>query len=664
MLSIFAPLVLAAAPATAAPDVPATLPPKPRRQQQFDAASMAMAEGRCDEAVKQFEALETTRAATADPTVSAVIAVRKGYCLAMLDRADEAEPALQSGLAVLQPQADRFKDDIHDGRLALGRLAFFRFDYATAQQEVERALAVTTGRARLDLLLMLVRITMFDPGTQPLDLADEAVAIATQGTPQDKNAIAVARTARARVLLNQGRNKEAYAELKTALQLQGGLGLKVTLSEIVTRSDLALAALLNGDDENARKYLAYTGAGRTKESPFARAAAMETPLCAGDVGLKPDESAIIEFHLRDDGSVSSAVPIYSAAGRQAALAFAKAVSQWSWRPEDAVAIPQFFRYAIRVELRCSTVGQRPGVLSVLRGDFDHWLAAQGVHPPGADGGDTKGDAKMAVAARADLARLAGPADDLRRLAMLVALGRNPVVPPEQSARDLDDAAGLARLARAPVAARTYIDLLVLDAKAERSKARRGAGTAMRGLLLDPAVAADAHAAGTVRLLVATPDYRSPAPVDADALLAAVAGDDRLASDDPLKVNALLQQASRAAAAGRLDAARATFARTGLSEEQCALVGSAPALKHAGGSSSDFPSEAMAWGFEGWVRVEFDILADGRTSRQRATVAYPPFVFSEAAADISKVWRYQSTYRPSGGGATCTGGQRQLIFKLP
>ena len=143
------------------------------------------------------------------------------------------------------------------------------------------------------------------------------------------------RALRAGILLSRGEHKAAYDELKEPMKLKGGLSVSVSLADVVTRSDLTLAALLNGDEDAARKYLAYTGAGRSEKSPFAAAASMDLPLCGGEAGLRPQDRTVVEFRLGEDGVVRQAYPVYSTGGRSAALEFARAVSTWSWRPEDA-----------------------------------------------------------------------------------------------------------------------------------------------------------------------------------------------------------------------------------------------------------------------------------------------------------------------------------------
>lgn len=68
-----------------------------------------------------------------------------------------------------------------------------------------------------------------------------------------------------------------------------------------------------------------------------------------------------------------------------------------------------------------------------------------------------------------------------------------------------------------------------------------------------------------------------------------------------------------------------------------------------------------WGFEGWVKFETDVGADGRTLNQRAVIAYPPFVFRESALKIARTMRFNKTYRPSGD-AACSAFQGTFRFE--
>jgi outer membrane biosynthesis protein TonB len=137
----------------------------------------------------------------------------------------------------------------------------------------------------------------------------------------------------------------------------------------------------------------------------------------------------------------------------------------------------------------------------------------------------------------------------------------------------------------------------------------------------------------------------------------------LASTDPIRVGALARLSSLELAAGNVPAAQAAFQATGLTAQQCALIDAGPGMKRSGAQSSDFPREAMQWGFEGWATIEHDVAADGRTLNQRAVIAYPPFVFSEAATGIIKETRYEQSYRPDGS-LGCGGKTQRIVFRMP
>jgi outer membrane biosynthesis protein TonB len=87
------------------------------------------------------------------------------------------------------------------------------------------------------------------------------------------------------------------------------------------------------------------------------------------------------------------------------------------------------------------------------------------------------------------------------------------------------------------------------------------------------------------------------------------------------------------------------------------------MKSSGASSSDFPTEALRYGFEGWVDLEFDINTNGTTAHARPIIAYPPFVFVSAATGMARNIRYQASYRPSEKFA-CSAHQQTINFHIP
>jgi hypothetical protein len=505
--------------------------------------------------------------------------------------------------------------------------------------------------------LGLSQVLAFDRDGEGLRYATEARNLVLADATFDKRNVAAVQTQYARVLLNQGREKEAYAELKDSLRKQGGLDFKVDVSDLATRSDLAIAASLNKDDEGARKYLAYTGAGRFSDSPFERAASMEAPLCGAATGLTPADFGIVEFSLADDGHVSRATPIYATGGRTAAVAFARAVANWSWQPEAVKAIPPLFRYMTRVELRCTIAGERPPMTAPLAEAWTDWMESLGKAEPS---WKAESEAKAATLQRAALARARAENDRPGRLAALQALATNAVLGEPDGRTLLDEAMVLLDALKAPAAARTYLAISHTGVRSDNAREHRDA---LRGLLAQPVFADDPLSAATLRLLIAAPAFRLRPPADAESLLAAVTTAPGLPGGHPLKVAALLQQANQFASKGDLDGARRLFEQTGLTTEQCAFLGLKPAVRRTGVSSSDYPMDAVEMGFEGWVRTEFDVATDGSTTRPRVITAYPPFVFNEAGAKMSNGFRYTASYRPAGSVA-CTGQQASVKFLLP
>ncbi|MBW6521970.1 energy transducer TonB [Sphingomonas sp. RHCKR47] len=618
-------------------------------QQRFDTATQLAAEGKCAEAVPIFDAVAPRLAKSKIATAAGQ--VRKGKCLIALDRRAEGDAMVRAALPVLAAQGGSFADEVVETHLFLARSALSAFDYDLAAADGRAALALSTGVARLRPLMLLATTLMFDRDGAALGYAQEARTIALATPTLSKKDIANVQAIYARVLLNEGRDKEAYAELKSSLAKRGGLTMRVGLDDVVIRSDLAIAALRTGDMDGARQYLAYTGAGRMADAPFVRAVSMKPPTCADVPGLTPQDVAIVEFSMAEDGRVINAVPIFTTGKRAAAIAFARAAADWSWRAEDAAAIKPFFRVATRVEMRCLKTPEVPSLTTPLRDETRNWFVAKGVADPGWDG--------MSDAAALPLQRAAmSSSDAMTRLAAIVALTGNPVVPDDERTSLRAQALAQAGALGAPTPVRTYLAINAIDGNTS-SEYRKG----VRALLAAPEFARDPLSAATLRLLIASPGYRSGLPDDAAPLLDAVIAEPALPARHPLKVAAMLQQANVRAAKGDLAGAKQAFAATGLSAEQCSLLGITPNLRRSGASGSDYPMAAIQMGFEGWVWTEYDIAADGRTVSPRAVIAYPPFVFDDAATGIMRDSRFSSSFRPEGALA-CAGRQQPVVFKMP
>lgn len=630
-------------------------------QQDFEAATALGDRKDHAGALARWEALEVRTAK--NPRSLALVRVRKGIALFALDRKDEAVAATRAGLAQLPTSDASLREDRFLAQMTLGAIAELSLDYASAAASYGAAEGIAIGPGeKLGALRGLIQAQTFvDPDAAALAVARADAAMA--GIKVDPSVRAMVRRLDGQLRLNQGAFAASWKQSGEAVKLLGGLTAKTDLDDVAVRSNYAIAAILGGRPDDARQYMAMTGAGRMTKGQFDPGAQMKVPECGGEAGLKPVDVAVIEFSIDDDGVVRISAPVYAAGGGQVALEFARAARDWSWTPEQAQALPPFFRNRVRVELRCSTAFERPSIASYLDGELGAWLAREKVAMPPLLRGS---DAVVLPQLRAQLATAeteAGPGgkDALTLVPILHQLSANLVI-----ARDERDALAQRELAiavahRVPAAARLAIEPAIwFNEQAEGWKQDTYMRT-MLSHLTDPAYAGDPVARSAIRLLAA--DAARKRTQQARELLTTVGGDAALPANHPLRVGALVRLASLEQAAGNEAAASAAFAQSGLSARQCALVDSAPRMVSNGVSSSSFPMEAMRWGFEGWTSSQFDVAADGKVVNQRIVVAYPPFVFSQAGGGIVKSARYEKSFRPDGG-LGCGGSTQRVRFLLP
>jgi len=651
-------LVLIASPAMAETTPPAV----PTLQADFDAASAAVDQGHCTEAEPIFARL------AADPRVkpgslpAAMITLRRGLCRIATGDVAQGEAWVRAGLPVVEAAGPTMAPDAALGWLALARLEMSRYDHDDAAAAYRHVLALPGQGDRVDALTGLAMVTGFDGDGAALALTDRAQAIVDavpNGHARTRSEAGV-RTVRARILMNMGRYDDAAKEAEKALTLSGGLTTRVTLNDVSLRSDAAQAALLAGRRDRARELLAFTGAGRIAESPFASARVMRVPDCDEEIGLRPDDSAVVEFTIRDDGSVGNAQTVFTRGNYAIARAFARAVRGWVWQPESVARLPPFYRALIRVELHCTrSGGGLPGVATPFFKRIRQWAAplTDNARQPGM----TDLGAADALRQRAGALESAGDRIGAGTV-LLAALTVDPVIRPGQQT-DIDHAIALLADADMPRrASAAAMRAMILDHLA----GLRGQSDGREVSLLDaadtPAIAGDALAQGTVRLEALRDHWRHRYSPREIAVLHQIADDARLDGASPLRQVALLRLAGLAASDGHLDEAQALFGRTGLAEEQCALVGDIPRLRY-GGSDNDYPVDALRMGFEGWVREEFDIAANGHPVAPRTIIAYPPFVFVDGATAMARDFRYDASFRPSGKLA-CSARAETINFHIP
>ncbi|SFN74955.1 hypothetical protein [Sphingomonas sp. OK281] len=647
MAAVAAATVQVAAPVAA--QIPATTV-----QQDFDAAAALDTKGDKAGALAAWQKLE---ARTKPGSRSRGVAlIRKSAALFKLDRSDDAVTAARAGLALLPASDPTLAEDRWRAYYDLGIIAENALDYAGAADSYASAeTAADTPSLKAASMLALANTKTFtDPAAAEAALV--RVDALLKAAKVDGKLKALVARRHAILLLNRGAYEPARVYAVDAVKQLGGLTSQTDVNDVSARSDAAIASLLAGKPDEARRYMAMTGAGRLTKGEFDPAVQMDVPPCGGEADLRPADMAVVEFTIGDDGVVSAVSPIYAAGGGAVALEFARAVRDWSWTPEQVKALPAFFRYNVRVEMRCSTAFERPSITKFLDADMATWLESKGLALPTEDRG---ADAVAVVRQRAALAAAEAKSGttSLAVLPPLYQLVNNAVVGREESNLLARRALAIAAAQGAPPTARLPLDISVRETDSADGWKDGAYARAVTPLLSMPVYANDPKARSAILLLIAE---RTESRSRRTVLLQEVTDDKRLVANDPLRVGALIRLASLQQEAGETATARATFERSGLAANQCAILDAPPHFLSAGGV---FPNEAMAWGFEGWTKTQFDVDANGRVLNQRAVLSYPPFVFTKAGVQTVAGARWSKTFRPDGG-VGCGGLSQQVRFKMP
>ncbi len=625
-------------------------------QQDFEAATALDAGTDSAQALAAWEALG--RRVKPGSRNAAIVRVRTGDALFRLGRNEEAAVALREGLAGLPESDASLRSDRARAYLLVGTLAHNTLDYAGAAKafaEVEALDDRPTGKLRAQLAQAQV-MTFTDPAGAAAAL-DRADALIAGGVKVDRAALSLIAQRRAELAMNRGDFAAAKTFALAAIRGQGGMTERTTTDDVPVRADAALALILAGKPDDAREYMAMTGAGRLPRGDFAPAAVMISPDCGGEANLKPEDVAVVQFSIADNGSPIAVEPVYAAGGGRVALEFADAVRGWSWPEKDVAAIPPFFRRNVRVEMRCSTAFSRPSIYSGLYKSLGEWVSGRGIT---IRSDDSMEPAAEVAGLRAKLASAGN--NPVAQMVAAWALSRNETVSREEAAALNARALQIARQEKAPPLARLPLELAARTGE-QVDISKLGAFDAIaKALLADPDYAGDPQARAAILLMQS--DYVRGRDKDRRVLtlLRAIADDTRLAKDDPLRVGALVRIASAEQRLGNLAGARAAFQATGMSGDQCAVLDTVPQMKSSVGSDA-FPREAMQWGFEGWTQVQFDVQPNGRTARVRTLLGYPAFVFSKATNGLVEGARFESTFRPDGAPG-CGGLTRRVIFRMP
>ena len=598
-------------------------------QQQFDAASAAIEAGNWNDALTRFRALES-RLGPLDSRSLAIVRVRMALALLELGQIDESHRLVDLALPFLSAEDPTLYGDRFEALLTRARIAEAALDYPSAARDYREAIAVPLPDSdKLVAYRGLIQTQLFDAPEAAIRVADAALAAVGSAPSRDRELQGQFHTLKGRALLNLRRFREAHQELLTALRLLGNLTLRVDRADLVARGDLALAALLTRREEDARRYLAYTGQGRFTRG-YIPVGYLPLPPCGADVA--PDDVAVVEFSILDNGSVGHALPVYASRG-SVALHFARFVSIWQFDRAAIQEISPLLRSVARVELRCTNQAQRLPHVEIIN-------LRMRTHP------DRIVRLQRLRAELSDAERAAEPA---RLVEALLAIIRHAGVDEAERLSLLRRALEVATAGR--LGGRLIAELALQIALWEEGTLDVGA---VEALLETPIIRTSPEAFGTVRIVQASMLYATGRNDHALTVLEATrdlpavrgeAGLDRMAGQ--------LLSLIRAAADRQAASAAAEPGRCGLPPRRVGGIGA---------SSDDFPREAERWGFEGFAAIEPSVDASGRVRSLRTIVAYPPFVFGDAAQGIARSARFEAS--PVAEGETCAAERIHVRFVLP
>lgn len=623
-------------------------------QSQFEAGEKALATRNPAQALAVFEGLERQLMGSAKPSPRnlALVRVRLAEARLMTGDYDTAQGLTSSALPALGSEAD--KAVRFDALRLLARAEELNLDLAAAERHYREALAIEgvgDEQVRRGVAAAAARVTIFsDPARAVREL--EALSNEAKGgeTREAKEGDAAYWGLLARARLNAGDLPGAEKAIDRAVSLAGGLTRTVSITDIALRSDAALIALQRGDTDKARRYLAYSGTGvldRKDELVFP--AELALPPCGGEIGLKPDDWAIVQFALADSGRVVAAEPILSTRGGFVAVEFAKSAREWAWTSESARQVPTFFRNAVRVQVRCTTAPETQPVSSLAQPALADWVKAIGA--PVAEAYAAR-DTRAALAAA--VARH-GPSS-----ASLAPFLARVTADPTSSEKEKDDAGrqllDLVVVHKAPAEAIAYV---ASNALPWDSYTRPRKPDPLDAVIAWPQIRSSARALAYLDLIRADRKMKLKDWSTAEAMLTQLTSPaGGLAKDDMIRTAASVRLASMAAAAGDRANAVKWFEASGLDPSQCALVDASPTPIRRGGSSKDYPDQVQ--GFNALVITEFDITTAGTTAKVRPIFSYPPEMFNAAATGIIERSKYAPTYRPDGAPG-CTGYRDRVRF---
>lgn len=633
-------------------------------QTDYSAAQAALDAGQWSDARDRFAGL-LGRLPASQAHTAALLGARLGVAELRLGNADAAIARLRAALPVLTRPEDAAE------RILIGQELGTAYEDVADLKEAARAYQTAmaeptfaTDSQNINVRIGLVRALVFaDPSRARAEFESLLPLVVPQlkKTPMQ---LAAFYDLRGRIELNDQKFDAARTWFEKALPLAGGLSEKVTLFGQRIRGNLAIAALLGGHADDGRRYLAYTGAGYLPVEALSFRSTIAPPACAPLTDLRPDDVAVIEIRIGDDGRVENAKTIYASRMGGPDRDFAAAAREWRWDREALAKLKPFWREALRLEIRCNTTRDGPELgLGLFDREVEAWYAAARIEPlPDLPADELKGRAAL-VAEIERRTSLYGPTSPQLFPTMFN-------LPATIAGSDKAMSDRLIALAVAGHAPRNIVLALASGAGHRSGETdmgtARSAAAAITRAIAEAAEPGDAGSRGFAFLHARLGIERERLKDDDGAAAAyrsvIAAPLTSVSAADPIRQVALLRLASIEAARKNMTEASALFRQTGLSADQCSLVDVKPLPTRLSVGEHDFPTEALAWRFEGMVRVGYDIDTTGKPVGIRTIIASPPFAFSKGTEQTAARFRYRPIFR-EGSGIGCSGYSTVVRYQI-
>ena len=412
-------------------------------QQAYDDAQTALDAGRFADARDSLLQVLAHLRGRNDPADKSAAALRVQIARAQLGIGDPegAERTLLAALPGLAGESPGARNDRGAALELLGLTREAEADMPDARAAYEDALtALGPDGDKTQVWQMRVgraRASLFDRPDQARADLDWAMANPPVKLPAAR--LADLQLLRGRVELNAGQLAAARRWDLKALGNSGGLSDRVSVTAARVRGDLGLIELLAHNPDDARRYLAYSGAGLLRSKGLTLSDSLHLPQCAPAGLARPDDWAVVEIALASSGQVVNATTVYATRLGGPEAEFARAARLWSWRADVAEQIDPFWRTVIRVQVRC-VAAAHPDLVNVsVVNAFARWAERHQLHPVPVP--DSAGAAAVVLRQALKPQQSAGP-QTIALAPALYQLAINPAATPVEAAAAFEHLAAI------------------------------------------------------------------------------------------------------------------------------------------------------------------------------------------------------------------------------